>query len=50
MTRSRPGKPVWRRATNSPGYAIGYTLLDLDRPREAHEQLRHYSALVRHNA
>jgi hypothetical protein len=31
-------------------YAIGYTLLDLDRPREAHEQLRHYSALVRHNA
>lgn len=31
-------------------YAIGYTLLELDRPREAHEQLKRYSALVRHNA
>ena len=31
-------------------YALGYTLLELDRPREAHEQLRRYSALVRRNA
>jgi len=31
-------------------YAIGYTLLELDRAREAHEQLKHYSALVRGNA
>jgi predicted Zn-dependent protease len=31
-------------------YALGYTLLDLDRPREAHEQLKRYSALVRRNA
>jgi ADP-ribosyl-[dinitrogen reductase] hydrolase len=31
-------------------YALGYTLLDLDRPREAHDQLKRYSALVRRNA
>ena len=31
-------------------YALGYTLLALDRPREAHEQLKRYSALVRRNA
>jgi ADP-ribosyl-[dinitrogen reductase] hydrolase len=31
-------------------YALGYTLLDLDRPREAHEQLKRYSALVHRNA
>jgi ADP-ribosyl-[dinitrogen reductase] hydrolase len=31
-------------------YALGYTLLALDRPREAHDQLKRYSALVRHNA
>ena len=31
-------------------YALGYTLLALDRPREAHQQLKRYSALVRRNA
>ena len=31
-------------------YALGYTLLELDRPREAHDQLKRYSALVRRNA
>ena len=31
-------------------YAVGYTLLALDRPEEAHEQLKRYSALVRRNA
>ncbi len=31
-------------------YALGYTLLKLGRAREAHEQLRRYSALVRENA
>jgi hypothetical protein len=31
-------------------YAIGYTLLELERPEEAHEQLKRYSALVRRNA
>jgi predicted Zn-dependent protease len=31
-------------------YAVGYTLLELDRPREAHEHLKRYSALVRRNA
>lgn len=31
-------------------YAVGYTLLTLGRPQEAHEQLKRYSALVRRNA
>jgi len=31
-------------------YALGYTLLALDRSREAHEHLKRYSALVRRNA
>lgn len=31
-------------------YALGYSLLALSRPREAHEQLKRYSALVRRNA
>lgn len=31
-------------------YAVGYTLLALDRPRGAHDQLKRYSALVRRNA
>lgn len=31
-------------------YALGYTLLALDRPREAHEQLKRYSSFVRGNA
>jgi ADP-ribosyl-[dinitrogen reductase] hydrolase len=31
-------------------FALGYTLLALGRPEEAHEQLKRYSALVRANA
>jgi tetratricopeptide (TPR) repeat protein len=31
-------------------YALGYTLLALGRAREAHEQLKRYSSLVRRNA
>lgn len=31
-------------------FAVGYTLLDLGEHREAHEQLRHYSHLVRTNS
>jgi ADP-ribosyl-[dinitrogen reductase] hydrolase len=31
-------------------YAVGYTLLALGRPREAHEELKRYSSFVRRNA
>src|SRR5207302_6238617 len=46
--------PLWEaclaKGNEMARYAIGYTLLELGRPREAHEQLKHYSALVRRNA